>query len=162
MLHQTVNENIDGLIILLGKLDDHSYQQTIASLSNATIGQHTRHIIEMYLCLIEGYENGIVNYDNRRRDKNIETDRNTAIAQLISIKGKTDVADKSIVLENIFNNNVTISKSSYQRELLYNLEHSIHHQALIKVGLMEINRNITDENFGVAQSTIEYRKKCVQ
>ncbi len=72
MLQFTVNKNIDELIYLLERLDTKSYQQPIASLSNASIGGHTRHIIEMYLCLIEGYKSGIVNYDARKRDKIIE------------------------------------------------------------------------------------------
>jgi uncharacterized damage-inducible protein DinB len=48
-------------------------------------------------------------------------------------------------------------KSSYQRELLYNLEHSIHHQAIIKVALRTLRSVEIDENFGVAPSTIRYR-----
>ncbi len=67
-----------------------------------------------------------------------------------------------MLLQNTFNDRAIITESSYQRELLYNLEHSIHHQALIKVALLEIQHDLVDENFGVAQSTIEYRKKCVQ
>ena len=53
-------------------------------------------------------------------------------------------------------------QSNYERELLYNLEHCIHHQALIKVAIIQSNSVAIDENFGVARSTIEYRKQCAQ
>ncbi len=52
--------------------------------------------------------------------------------------------------------------TNYFRELLYNLEHSIHHQALIKVALFNSTHIKISESFGVAPSTLEYRKQCVQ
>ena len=53
-------------------------------------------------------------------------------------------------------------KTNYFRELLYNLEHSIHHQALIKVAVLK-NKNIQlCPEFGIAKSTIEYRTQCAQ
>jgi hypothetical protein len=53
-------------------------------------------------------------------------------------------------------------ESNYQRELLYNLEHCIHHQAMIKVAIIQSSLVAIDENFGVARSTIEYKKQCAQ
>lgn len=58
---------------------------------------------------------------------------------------------------------VYINKTFINRELAYCLEHSIHHQALIKVGLKEQNiENLIDENFGVAPATIRHKQKCAQ
>jgi hypothetical protein len=48
---------------------------------------------------------------------------------------------------------------NYFRELLYNLEHCIHHQALIKWLFYKMKLFLW-MNFGVARSTIEYRKLC--
>ena len=53
-------------------------------------------------------------------------------------------------------------ETNYYREILYNLEHTIHHMALIRVGLGEIGRILVDEDFGVAPSTIKFRQQCVQ
>lgn len=50
-------------------------------------------------------------------------------------------------------------ESSYCRELIYNIEHCIHHQAFIKTALFSIGKTEIEENFGVAKSTIQYRKK---
>ena len=41
---------------------------------DGTIGEHTRHIIEFYFCLMNGLEKKVVNYDNRKRERQIETD----------------------------------------------------------------------------------------
>jgi hypothetical protein len=54
-----------------------------------------------------------------------------------------------------------ICESNYFRELLYNLEHCIHHQALIKVAILQCE-TVTIDNFGVDQTTIEYRNQCAQ
>ena len=45
---------------------------------------------------------------------------------------------------------------------MYNLEHAIHHHALIKVGLKIMTKIELPESFGVAPSTIQYRKVCAQ
>ena len=63
----------------LNELTDAEYTQPCKSLFNATIGQHVRHIIELFLCLQEGYETGVINYEKRKRDYKIETEKNFAI-----------------------------------------------------------------------------------
>ena len=45
-------------------------------------------------------------------------------------------------------------ESNYFRELLYNLEHCIHHQALIKVAILQVESITIGRDFGVARSTI--------
>jgi hypothetical protein len=49
-------------------------------------------------------------------------------------------------------------KSSFYRELAYNIEHAIHHMALLKVAINHSFSYITvPESFGVASSTVRYR-----
>jgi hypothetical protein len=51
----------------------------------------------------------------------------------------------------------TILDTSLFRELAYDLEHSIHHQALIKIGLADLGEDvITEKNFGIAPSTVRH------
>ncbi len=61
----------------------------------------------------------------------------------------------------LYENQVSI-QTNYFRELLYNLEHCIHHQALIKVAVFQLENIKVTENFGIAPSTIEYKKQCAQ
>lgn len=52
--------------------------------------------------------------------------------------------------------------SSLFRELMYCMDHCIHHQSLIKIGLLEQKlSHMVDANFGVAFSTQQYRNQCV-
>ena len=48
-LNKAVQHNIEQIIQLLQQLNEGLYTQPITSLSNATIGAHVRHIIELYL-----------------------------------------------------------------------------------------------------------------
>jgi len=162
MLLTSINNSLNELIDLLGKLSAEDYSKPCEQLSSASIGEHTRHIIEMFQCLENQYEIGIVNYDKRERNKQIQTDTFFAIDQITNIKNNLDKSNKEIQLQQIIDDQEIFIQSNYHRELLYNLEHCVHHQALIKVAILVANTITVDANFGVARSTIEYRNKCAQ
>lgn len=141
------------------------YVQPCGSLSGSTIGQHNRHIIEMYQCLLEGYEAGTVNYENRKRDTRIETDPGYASSLLDEICASLERSDKPLKLHAGYDpatSELVELATNFYREIAYNLEHTIHHMALIKVGLLHIPGLRMPEGFGVASSTIKYRKTCAQ
>lgn len=162
MLLPSIHNSLNELVDLLNKLSNDDYSKPCEQLSSASIGEHTRHIIEMFQCLEKQYETGVVNYDKRNRDKRIETDTDYAISQIISTKENLEKENKSIQLQQIIDGEEILISSNYHRELLYNLEHCVHHQALIKVAILIANTITVDANFGVARSTIEYRNQCAQ
>ena len=157
-------ENLVSLAALVEKLNAEQYQFPSSYLSGASIGQHIRHVLEFYTCLSRAFnEGGDVNYDQRKRDLLIEKEpeeANKVIEQVISwlssekIKGEIQLKAAYTVTKD---QTCTIP-SSFQRELAYCLEHSIHHQALIKIGLFEQGLSrLIDPEFGVAPSTIKFR-----
>ena len=162
MLLESIRQSLDELIYLLDQLSDQDYSKSCQALSNATIGEHTRHILEMFQCLEQSYDSGILNYDNRQRNKQIQTETEFAKKCIIKIKKELKSENKIIYLEQFIDGLSMRIQSNYYRELLYNLEHCVHHQALIKVAVLQFENIIIDENFGVARSTIAYRKQCVQ
>ena len=162
MLTNSITKSLDDLILLLNQLSDKEYSKKCEHLSDATIGEHTRHIIEMFQCLEKKYVSGLVNYDERDRNLQIETDTNFAVEKINEIKKSLHKENKEIQLQQIIDGNEIRIESNYFRELLYNLEHCIHHQALIKVAVLQCEQVQVDENFGVARSTIEYRSQCAQ
>lgn len=153
------------LTATLDNLQHQEYVQPSTSLSNNTIGQHVRHIIELFQCLELGYVSGIVNYENRKRDITIETDKELAKSILLSLHLELEKENKDLVLEaNYEENEISPLRiaTNYYREIAYNLEHTIHHMALIRVGLNELSSLSLPENFGVASSTVKFRNKCAQ
>ncbi len=149
----------------LDKLTAEQYAASSRSLFNATIGQHVRHIVELFQCLENGYESGLVNYEKRKRDKQIETDKDLAIFLLHEIGNNLLKADKKLHLEmsydDLSNETVTV-ESNYYREVVYNLEHTVHHMALIRVGVTELSDIVLLDGFGVATSTIKHRETCAR
>lgn len=162
MLIQSIHHSLDELTNLLDQLSDIDFSKSCVALSNSSIGEHTRHIVEMFQCLEKSYDSGVLNYDNRERDKRIQTETAFAKQCVFEVKLGLKTEDKSISLEQVIDGLVLRIESNYYRELLYNLEHCIHHQALIKVAVLQCENVMLDEDFGVASSTIAYRKQCVQ
>lgn len=157
-------ENLESIAYLLEKLSPDQYQHPSYYLSGASIGQHIRHIIEFYTCLSQAYkEIKPVNYDQRKRSMPLEKDPTKAANEIVRLLNWLQedkiLGEVSLVAAYAASNdNVCTIPSSFQRELAYCLEHSIHHQALIKIGLFEQGlSNLIDQEFGVAPSTIKFR-----
>lgn len=164
-LQQSVQEVFEQLTDLLKQLTSRQYTQPSNNLSQATIGQHVRHIVELFICLENGYTSGTVNYENRKRDVVIETDKDFAMDLLKGITHGLNKENKELVLEagfDILSDKKNTIPTNYLREIVYNLEHTIHHMALIRVGINEVSDIILPEQFGVAPSTLKYRNTCAQ
>lgn len=162
MLIPSIQKTLNELSQLISQLSSEEYCCPCEGLSNATIGEHSRHIIEMFQCLHNQYDLGVINYDNRKRDFTIQTDTVFAKAIIDTILAQLEKSNKTLQLQQLIDGEELLIETNYHRELLYNLEHCIHHQALIKVAIIQSNSITVDENFGVARSTIEYRKQCAQ
>jgi hypothetical protein len=157
-----VKHTLEELKDLLNQLSNEDFMLPILYLGNSSIGEHSRHIIEMFQCLLNSYESGLLNYDDRQRNNLIQTDTDFAIKSIQDIIKSIERENKNIVLNQIFYENYVSIETNYFRELLYNLEHCIHHQALIKVAIFQFENIQVTESFGIAPSTIEYKKQCVQ
>ena len=149
----------------LEQLSVEEYSRPCKILFNASIGQHVRHIIELYICLFSGYNTGEVNYDERKRDMRIETDKDLANELIFMIATHLGKPDKELVLHTPCHETTAGTfavKTNYYRELIYNHEHTVHHMALIRIGINEASTITLPESFGVAVSTIKYRRSCAQ
>lgn len=158
----SIKNSLIELKDVLHQLNNETFTQSIPSLSNATIGEHTRHIIELYQAVLTAYNTGVLNYDARERNKTIQENKNIALITIDEIIESIEKEDKKLTMKHCVSNIVTLIETNYFREVLYNLEHCIHHQALIKVGLLSFNDITINETFGVAPSTLEFRKACAQ
>ncbi|WP_309640234.1 DinB family protein [Flavobacterium sp.] len=162
MLIPSIQKALHELSDLLAKLSHDDYTSPCYGLSGSTIGEHTRHIIEMFQCLDSQYDSETINYDLRKRDYAIQTDTLCAQKAIATILNQLDKSNKNLELQQTIEGEAISINTNYYRELVYNLEHCIHHQALIKVALLQLEHINIDDNFGVARSTIEYRKQCAQ
>ena len=165
LLKKPIQNVFEQLCESLRQISNDEYKMPSPALSNATIGHHVRHIIELFLCLEQGYVSGMVNYEKRKRDCRIETNKDFAMDLMFDIFNNLEQPNKDLILEaadycediNLFS-----VPSNYYRELAYNLEHTIHHMALIRVGVNEVSTIQLPQEFGVAYSTIKFRQQCAQ
>jgi len=155
-------QTIEQFKEILSKLSQEDYVRPCAELSNATIGQHTRHLIELYQCLINGYDAAQICYDKRKRDTKIQEEIDFAIVQLCNVQKQLEKPNKELKVSYELGEDEVFLESNYFREVMYNLEHAIHHHALIKVGINVMTTLELPESFGVAPSTMQHRKVCVQ
>jgi hypothetical protein len=164
-LQQKIEPILLQLAHTLQQLTDEQYTQKSSLLNGSTVGGHTRHVIELFQCLINGYETGVVNYELRKRDLALENNKKFASIILQNIAHDISLENKTMQLEGFFNeeeNESSVIETNFNRELIYNLEHCIHHKALMRVAINEVSDITLPENFGVAAATIQYKKLCVQ
>ena len=155
----SVTQNtLEDTLLLLSKLNNTLYNQTIPALFNGTLGKQVRHLIELYQCLVFRRNLAIVNYDERARDPLLETKIEVAITAIQRLIAHLP----NIQLQEILTVKTMLSSSqeiptNLARELLYLYDHSIHHLALIRVGINLIQPNLSlPDHLGVAISTLEY------
>lgn len=152
---------------LLGDLSNEDYSKPLSILSDNTVGKHIRHIIEMYHCLINTYDNGTVDYDKRERNITIENDCSVAIENLhLILNTISNKEDKVLVLNTYYDYNTSAPEkiqTTYHRELAYALEHCIHHMAIIRIAVeSNFPYIVVAPSFGVATSTLRYIEQCAQ
>jgi hypothetical protein len=155
---------LHAVIAVLEQLSNEVFAKPSLYLSSATIGQHCRHSVELLQCLHQGYEKGYVNYDERDRNVLIEQDRHICIAALKACEQTLPLADKPMQLKVVahLGAQAVLVQTTFLRELTYNLEHLIHHMALIRVAFMEFGLTNIPEDFGYAYSTIQHQQQCAQ
>ena len=163
MLHSSAKDLLLQLDHIVGQSSEEDFSRPLEELSDSTLGQHVRHTLEFFICLYDAKNESIVNYDKRKHDKLIETDRKLARSVIASIVEflETNTEDFPVSFEanyTAFDVKNEAMKSSFFRELAYNIEHAIHHMALIKIAVHQSLSYIQlPTNFGVASSTVRYK-----
>ncbi len=79
-LQQAVNTVFVQLSESLVQISQQEYVQPCKTLFNNTIGQHVRHVIELFQCLEKGYEQGTVNYEKGSVIRILKPIRNWPVA----------------------------------------------------------------------------------
>jgi uncharacterized damage-inducible protein DinB len=147
---------------LVVQIHESDFTKSLASLSGSTIGQHVRHTLEFFLCLETGYKCGVVNYDKRAHDKAIETDKRLAMSTVTHIVDWISLIDEhrdirlKVGYDKHSDEYISVHTNTL-RELIYNIEHAVHHMAIIKIAVREMSPYVSlGPDFGIAASTIRF------
>ena len=161
MLKEEAIKQLLSVQFILSQIKQGDYNTSLATLKNASIGKHVRHILEFYECLLFNNFNNIVNYDTRKRnlllEENVEYTKDF-ISKIIDSLSKIE-DNSTILLMSTYQEQTISMESSMYREITYNIEHTVHHLAIISIAIPihfdYINLSV---NFGYADSTIQYLK----
>ena len=155
-------------LALLDNIDQESYSHKEEGPWGSSIGAHYRHILDHFLCLIEGLSTGQINYDHRGRNREIETSIETARSTTQDVFGAL-----TVIADDVFSQECTVVysvgygeteaqavRSVVARELMFCVGHAIHHYAILK--LLADARVVTLPNkFGIAPSTLKHQAQAV-
>lgn len=158
MVFDPLQHQLRQLRQLLESMHADAYITPMHHLVGATIGGHTRHILEMIECAIEGQQTGIADYINRDRDMSLERLIPSALQKLDFILEQVELenVDLHVLTESQDGSETQMVDSNFFREILFLTDHTVHHMALIKVGLIELEIPVNPD-FGVAKSTLKFR-----
>jgi len=130
------------------------------------IGPHLRHVIEHYETLLAGIEHGVIDYDNRRRNREIEQDpaiaRQACEALIKRFNERLQMPwPESVAV--VFDGGVTgdhrfVSGSTPLRELLFVAGHAVHHYALLSLAMKHAGIVVPDI-IGKAPATVRYERE---
>lgn len=162
-INQACSNILSQLTEMVEQLTEQDFVKPVDALGNSTLGQHLRHTLEFFICLEKGFEGGVINYDKRAHDKLIETDKYIALSVLSKINEFVagHRTDKPLRLEAAYDldkEEFTAIETNFLRELVYNIEHAVHHMAIMKIGIRQAAPYVSlAPNFGIAASTIRYQ-----
>lgn len=165
-LTEACSNILSQLSDLVQQIRENDFVKPAETLSHSTIGQHLRHTLEFFMCFEQGFDDGLINYDKRAHDKLIESDKFLALSAMDRISDFiNNLSDKPLKLEVGYDlekeSFITINTTA-TRELVYNIEHAVHHMAIMKIGIKEIASYVKlAPDFGIAASTIRYKENSV-
>ncbi len=129
----------------------------------ASLGAHYRHVLDHFLCLLEGLETGQIDYDQRRRSPEIENSTAEALFVTEDLIRKfrelpADVLQRDctvIYSVGYGESDAQAVSSNVAREAMFCVGHAIHHYAILK--LLAAGMAVTlPYEFGVAPSTLKH------
>lgn len=164
MLKQEAIKQLLSVQYILSQIKDEDYTASLITLKGASIGKHIRHIVEFYECLLFNTIDNVVNYDNRKRNLLLEENvkyTEDFITEVIDALEKIKHNSRILLISNYQEQQISMESSIY-REITYNIEHTVHHLAIISIAIpIHFNYINLSENFGYADSTIQYLKTQV-
>lgn len=164
-MQAVINANkqaLEQILSLIACAKGDVYSKVPQGMTSA-IGRHVRHVLDHYNALQVGIENNEIDYDLRSRDSEVETDSCLAVEK---INGTIEWMKENIQLDSPMQMKTEVSldcqegcvvESTLQREMVYLLNHTVHHVAYITLVLRTLGISV-DEHVGIAPATQSYNR----
>ncbi len=153
-------EVVDQLVEFVESLSEEDYRFSGSELFMSSIGQHLRHILDLYQVMIQPTKEGVVDYDVRRRGLALETEKEAGLQELRALRSWLEsLTPESLAQEVQVKTEVLLSEtcsvslpSTLARELIFTASHLTHHLALM-VTIAKVIGYQVDDAVGLAPAT---------
>ena len=162
-LTHSIEEVLRQGLVLLEGTEEKTYTSALAGVASGTVGAHYRHVLEHFVCVLEGLTSRRINYDARKRDIQIET--SITYARVVT---EALIEDFRTISPTLFERECSVIytvaygdsepeevRSTVAREIMFSVGHAIHHYAIIKLLCAGLGVQLPYE-FGVAPSTLKH------
>lgn len=146
----------------IASLSDAQYVSSSGPGQTGGIGSHVRHCLDHATALLQGLDDGVVDYDRRRRGSDLEIDRRCAfdaisdLIQGLRTIGGGDLERELTVWSAVDSSGRALAtRSTLAREIVFVLSHTIHHHAMIAGAARRLGADVPHQ-FGYAPATIAF------
>ena len=164
-LNTAVNDVLQQGCIFLDRIGNEMYARPLEGEFAASLGAHYRHVLDHFLRLAEGIRTGQVNYDQRRRNAQLESSVTCArlvteglIDELGGLSGEILQRECAVTYSvGYAKTEAEAVRSNLAREVMFCVGHAIHHYAILRLLCAGVGMQLPYE-FGVAPSTLKHLK----
>jgi uncharacterized damage-inducible protein DinB len=156
---------LDQLFDLIESLTDEEYARKPVGVVESSIGGHVRHNLDHIAALLRGLRAARICYDHRDRGTDVERDRRAAREAILQLARDLrsvpwDHVPRTVALSALITPDAPPVDvvTSPDRELVFVVSHTIHHNALIRVMVKLIGAAVPAD-FGYAPSTITHHRR---
>lgn len=150
--------NLQKGVVLLESISNNEYSNDSLPPYYSSIGCHIRHVLDVFQCVLIGYEYGKVDFTKRQRNLSVEENRKVGISYIRETQDKlrnikTEMFAKRINLtDNLGSGNKTV-ETTLEAVLLQVHSHAIHHYATIGYIIHQLQIELPDSEFGYNATT---------
>ncbi|WP_448216093.1 DinB family protein [Endozoicomonas sp. 2B-B] len=157
-------ETVEQMIGFVSGLSADDYRFRDSDLFQSTVGQHLRHVLDLYEAIRSSSDKS-VDYDLRRRGLLLEHEKNAGLAELKDLQqwlkalkaGDLDL-DVEIKTEVLLSESSSVRlKSTLGRELVFASSHLTHHLAMMAT-IAKVAGNKIDPSVGMAPATSSFNR----
>lgn len=155
---EAIEKNLQSGIELLECISDAQYSDTSVAPYYSSIGNHTRHVLDVFNCIFIGLESGNIDFSVRERNELAEKETEFGIVYYRSIIAKLKQLNKAEfttliqVTDNMGLGNETVNYT-LAAVLMQAQSHAIHHFASIGYLIYQLKIEMPCSGFGFNPTT---------
>ena len=158
---KAIEENLQRGINLLNSISDAEYSDASVAPYFSSIGCHTRHILDVFKCVLIGLESKEIDLTIRERNEMMELKTSlgieyfqSTINQLKEASLKYNSSEKFQVTDDLGLGRETATYT-FGSILMHAQSHAIHHFSTIGYIIYHLGMELPDEGFGFNPTTVK-------